>query len=145
MTEKSRTAKFFCENCGAEVARNAKLCRHCGRFFSSVRCPQCGKTGTPEEFSKGCPDCGYTVESSPKDERRLSKKEKKAPTSHNVKSGENLSTIAKKYGTTVSALKKANGLKGDELHPGDKLKLPSKGKSTSKKSSKSKSKKKKKK
>lgn len=78
MTEKSRTAKFFCENCGAEVARNAKLCRHCGRFFSSVRCPQCGKTGTPEEFSKGCPDCGYTVESSPKDERRLSKKETKA-------------------------------------------------------------------
>lgn len=79
MTQKSKTAKFFCENCGAEVSRNAKVCRHCGRFFSSVRCPQCGKTGTPEEFSKGCPACGYTVESSAKNEKRLLKKEKKAP------------------------------------------------------------------
>ena len=42
-------------------------------------CPQCGKTGTPEEFSKGCPACGYTVESSAKNEKRLLKKEKKAP------------------------------------------------------------------
>jgi len=79
MTQKAKTAKFFCENCGAEVSRNAKVCRHCGRFFSSVRCPQCGKTGTPEEFSKGCPACGYTVESSAKNEKRLIKKEKNAP------------------------------------------------------------------
>ena len=86
-----------------------------------------------------------TASSSKKKDKKSKKKEKKAPTNHNVKSGENLSTIAKKYGTTVSALKKANGLKGDELHPGDKLKLPSKEKSTSKKKSKSKSKKKKKK
>ena len=86
-----------------------------------------------------------TASSSKKKDKKSKKKEKKAPTNHNVKSGENLSTIAKKYGTTVSALKKANGLKGDELHPGDKLKLPSKEKSTSKKSSKSKSKMKKKK
>ena len=79
MMEKSRSAKFFCENCGSEVARNAKFCRHCGRFFSSVRCPQCGKTGTPEEFSKGCPKCGYTIDNSHKDEKRLTKKEKTAP------------------------------------------------------------------
>lgn len=63
---KGKTAKFFCENCGAEVPRNAKVCRHCGRFFSSVRCPQCGKTGTPEQFKNGCPECGYTVENSTK-------------------------------------------------------------------------------
>ncbi|MGM9815872.1 MAG: LysM peptidoglycan-binding domain-containing protein [Lepagella sp.] len=80
-----------------------------------------------------------TSASSKKKDKKGKKQEKKAATTHSVKSGENLSTIAKKYGTTVSELKKANGLKGDELHPGDKLKLPSKGKSTSKKSSKSKS------
>lgn len=64
-----------------------------------------------------------------------------APKSHTVKSGDNLSTIAKKYGTTVAALKKANGItgSGDALQPGDKLKLP--GKSTvSKSKSKNKSK-----
>lgn len=54
-------------------------------------------------------------------------KKAKAPTSHSVKSGENLSTIAKKYGTTAEALKKANNLKSDALQPGDVLKLPSKG------------------
>lgn len=64
-----------------------------------------------------------------------------APKSHTVKSGDNLSNIAKRYGTTVAALKKANGItgSGDALQPGDKLKLP--GKSTvSKSKSKNKSK-----
>lgn len=55
-----------------------------------------------------------------------------SPSSHTVKSGENLTTIAKKYGTTVAELKKANNLSGDAIHPGDKLKLPAKAKTTSK-------------
>ena len=38
-----KQAKFFCENCGEEVAQNARFCNKCGRFFSAVRCPQCGK------------------------------------------------------------------------------------------------------
>lgn len=54
-------AKFFCENCGAEVPENAKLCKKCGKFFISVRCPNCGRTGTSREFKKGCPDCGYAM------------------------------------------------------------------------------------
>ncbi len=58
---KSQKAKFFCENCGAEVPQNAKMCRHCGRFFSSVRCPACGATGKNEDFINGCPVCGYAV------------------------------------------------------------------------------------
>lgn len=54
-----------------------------------------------------------------------------APKEHTVKSGENLSTIAKKYGTTVEDLKRANNIKGsgDEIHPGDNITLPSKAKS----------------
>lgn len=66
-----------------------------------------------------------------------------APKSHTVKSGDNLSNIAKRYGTTVAALKKANGItgSGDALQPGDKLKLPGKSRvSSSKSKSKSKSK-----
>lgn len=57
----SQNAKFFCENCGAEVPQNAKVCRHCGRFFSSVRCPVCGLTGPSGKFSNGCPGCGYAI------------------------------------------------------------------------------------
>lgn len=54
------------------------------------------------------------------------KEEPKAPAEHSIKSGENLTTIAKKYGTTVDELKKANNLKGDAVRAGDNLKLPGK-------------------
>ena len=64
---KTTKAKFFCENCGAEVPQNAKMCRHCGRFFSSVRCPACGATGKNSDFINGCPVCGYAVKKGGKD------------------------------------------------------------------------------
>ena len=51
----NKQPKFFCENCNAEVRRDAVICPHCGRFFSSVRCPSCGFTGTHKEFKDGCP------------------------------------------------------------------------------------------
>lgn len=56
-----KQAKFFCESCGAEVKSNSRVCPYCGKFFSSVRCPRCGKTGSNEDFKKGCPACGYAV------------------------------------------------------------------------------------
>ncbi len=59
--EKYEKAKFFCESCGAEVAQNARVCTNCGKFFSAVRCPHCGRVGTTEEFIHGCPECGYAV------------------------------------------------------------------------------------
>ena len=64
MKKKEQHAKFFCENCGAEVPENAKVCRHCGRFFSSVRCPKCGASGPSSMFDKGCPNCGYAMNDS---------------------------------------------------------------------------------
>lgn len=46
-----------------------------------------------------------------------------------MKSGDNLSKIAKRSGVSVEELRKANPkLKGDMLHPGDKLNIPTKGK-----------------
>jgi hypothetical protein len=53
-------SRFFCENCGAEVRPDAKVCPKCGRFFSAVRCPNCGYTGEGREFLHGCPSCGYS-------------------------------------------------------------------------------------
>jgi hypothetical protein len=51
--------KFFCENCKKEVSVRDKICPHCGKFFSDVRCPKCNFTGTGDLFYSGCPKCGY--------------------------------------------------------------------------------------
>jgi len=59
--KKFEKAKFFCESCGAEVSQNARVCTNCGKFFSAVRCPHCGRVGKTEEFIHGCPECGYAV------------------------------------------------------------------------------------
>jgi predicted nucleic acid-binding Zn-ribbon protein len=53
-------SRFFCENCGTEVKPHARVCPKCGRFFSAVRCPNCGYTGEGREFLHGCPSCGYS-------------------------------------------------------------------------------------
>lgn len=44
--------------------------------------------------------------------------------SHVVRKGETLSSIARKYHTTVAAIKKTNGLRHDKLRAGQKLRLP---------------------
>ena len=51
--------RYYCENCGEEVGRNSKICPHCARFFTSVKCPKCGYGGEVAEFDSGCPVCGY--------------------------------------------------------------------------------------
>ncbi|WP_407425831.1 zinc ribbon domain-containing protein [Treponema sp.] len=100
MSSKQQSAKFFCENCGAEVPQDAKVCKHCGKFFSSVRCPVCGETGTPGKFSNGCPKCGYAVGkgkkiNSPKQkESHASRKSKKELL--NAIDSRNSNTFAKK-------------------------------------------------
>lgn len=53
-------ARFFCENCKHEVKPNSKVCPHCGRFFTAVKCPACGFTGDGKLFALGCPNCGYS-------------------------------------------------------------------------------------
>lgn len=45
-------------------------------------------------------------------------------TTHKVKNGETLSLIARKYGTTVSKIKKANGLSSDKIRAGQTIKIP---------------------
>ena len=61
MSGANRKPKFFCESCGTEVKQNAKFCHHCGKFFSSVKCPSCGFSGDSPAFKSGCPMCGYAV------------------------------------------------------------------------------------
>ena len=45
-------------------------------------------------------------------------------TTHTVRSGETLGAIAEKYGTTVSAIKRASGIKSDRISIGQKLTIP---------------------
>lgn len=56
-----KRSKFFCENCHGEVRPSAKVCPHCGRFFTAVRCPICSYVGEAREFISGCPNCGYAA------------------------------------------------------------------------------------
>lgn len=51
-------------------------------------------------------------------------KPKAKSTSHTVKSGDNLYNIAKRYGTSVAAIQKANGTKGAMIKPGQSLVIP---------------------
>ncbi|MBO5137305.1 MAG: zinc ribbon domain-containing protein [Spirochaetaceae bacterium] len=95
----NKKPRFFCENCNAEVKRDAKFCKKCGHFFASVKCPACGKIGTAEIFKKGCPLCGYAVPSSDDEETekntdtkaKLSLKSKKK-----IKKAFNISRAVKK-------------------------------------------------
>ena len=52
-----------------------------------------------------------------------SSKSAKAKT-HKVRSGESLGVIAEKYGTTAAAIRRANGIKGDNIKAGQTLKIP---------------------
>ncbi len=42
---------------------------------------------------------------------------------HVVRRGENLSTISRRYGTTVAAVRRANGLRGSVIQPGQRLSI----------------------
>lgn len=61
------------------------------------------------------------------------------PKIHKIRNGESLSSIAAKYGVTVSQLKKANGMKGDAIRAGKTLTIPDKSYKSKSKSSKKRS------
>lgn len=63
------------------------------------------------------------------------KEVKPTQTNHKVRSGENLSKIARKYGVSVDDIKKANGLKNDNISAGETLKIPSKSSKSNRKKS----------
>lgn len=43
---------------------------------------------------------------------------------YTVRAGDNLSLIASRSGTTVAAIRKLSGIKGNLIHPGQKIKVP---------------------
>ena len=80
---KKEKPRFYCDNCGSEVAQDQHECHNCGRSFLSVRCPACGLTGDVKTFENGCPKCGYAVgkqanTNTPPNKNREKPKKKKA-------------------------------------------------------------------
>lgn len=112
-----------------------------------------GKSTVTESKAKKSSYTASANEKSKSKSKTKSKNQKKQgqakkPTTYKVKKGDSLYEIAKKHGTTVAAIKKANGMKSDKISVGKTIKLPSdskakssKSKSSSKKSSKKKKKK----
>jgi LysM repeat protein len=77
--------------------------------------------------SKSKPDRERTAASATKFKVSVAKakpKAKSASTRHTIKKGDSLSSIAAKYGTSVSALKNANGLSGTMIRDGKSLVIP---------------------
>lgn len=91
----------------------------------------------PQRNSEKYRNNGYASASKKSSTRKSSSRKSRTskPVEVTVKSGENLEKIAKRNGTTVDAIRKANGMKKNEtmLHPGDKLKIPKAAKATSSK------------
>lgn len=75
-----------------------------------------------------CPKYEKATNSTPKPEKpenEANTNPQGTPTTHTVKSGDSLSAIAKKYGTTVQVLVDLNGIKDKNLiYVGQKIKLP---------------------
>ena len=55
-------ANYFCEACGNQVDKWDVRCPHCGKQFDPIKCPQCDYSGNAQEFSNGCPSCGFMSE-----------------------------------------------------------------------------------
>ena len=68
-----------------------------------------------------------------KERKNSRKKAESKPVKHKVKSGENLTKIAKRYGVTVDQLRSANNISGDDIRAGQTLTIPSKSGKSGKK------------
>lgn len=60
----------------------------------------------------------------PKPKAIAKTKAKPKATRHTVRSGDSLYAIAKRYGTTIGAVQRANGIKGAMIKPGQALVIP---------------------
>lgn len=71
---------------------------------------------------------GATVDTPPPDANPLPPQPAPRPkpqvTRHTVKRGDTLSHIARRYGSSVSAIRRANGISGSLIYPGQKLIVP---------------------
>lgn len=82
-----------------------------------------GNQGAGMDYSSWRTSHGSSRSSS-SSKKSSSKSSRSSGRTHSIKSGDTLGGIARKYGTTVSKLKAANGLKSDLIRAGKTLKIP---------------------
>ena len=90
-----------------------------GTFRSSHAKQEAERTATQAKAEKSSSSRDSKKSTSSK---KNNKKSSKART-HTVRAGESLYTIAQKNGTTVKELRRLNGIKGNKIKPGDKIKV----------------------
>ena len=59
-----------------------------------------------------------------KEEKKTAPPKPSSTAYHTVRSGDTLHRISRQYGISVASLKSSNGLKGDVISPGQRLKVP---------------------
>jgi LysM repeat protein len=79
-------------------------------------------TPEPTEATTTTPTASGTEPAATKGTTKVSKAV--STSAYTVKAGDTLAKIARTHGTTIKALRSLNALKTDQLHPGQKLKLP---------------------
>ena len=107
-----------------EIKKSNNLRRNAVRVGQQLRISTTSPRGAVEETVAAVTET--TKKPTPAEQKKNTSTQQAKATTHKVKSGENLSTIAKKYGVTVAALKKANNMTGDALRAGQSLKIPAK-------------------
>ncbi|MDE7160923.1 MAG: transglycosylase SLT domain-containing protein [Muribaculaceae bacterium] len=99
------------------------------------------QTAAPQGKQSAAPAASAPAKSQKKQQSAAAPKKQKTkeaapkPANHEVKSGETLSSISKKYGVTVDELRKANNLTGDNIRAGATLKVPAKASASKAKTS----------
>lgn len=80
----------------------------------------------PETPKKDVAPKANAKQSSKKKEKATKKASENKPsfTTHKVRRGENLSKIAKRYGVSIEAIKRANNFAGDRISAGQSIKIP---------------------
>lgn len=123
-----------------EIKRSNNLRRNAVRVGQQLRI----STTTPQEVMESTVAVVTGKPAANKSTSKASSKKEKqkksaAPITHKIRNGESLSTISKKYGVSIAAIKQANGMKSDALRAGKTLKIPAKGTTSKKSTSKKKS------
>ena len=94
------------------------------RTVTDAFAPQAENTAT-EPSSTAEPEATARTEQPARREQTSRRNSQRARrVTHTVKRGENLTKIARRYGITVAALKRANNISGDEIRAGQRLTIP---------------------
>jgi nucleoid-associated protein YgaU len=92
--------------------------------FDAPAKPAPSTASSSSSSAKPKPKTTTTASSTPKKKSTTTVKKSSSGRSHTVTKGDTLYGLARKYGTTVTKIKSANGMSGDMIRLGQKVKIP---------------------